>query len=650
MLKCTHHLALMHTLLKQLTCAPGFSILVFGALSLLASCSRETVVDKYTQDNILLIGNGSEPAGGLDIQKVSTVVASNILRATFEGLCGQDPENDGIHTPGAAASWESNKDFTKWTFRLQPEGKWSDGKAVTTEDFTFAYNRILNPNFPASYASMLYSIKGAERYNKNFRGKILLSDQLTKEELETVNFRGDSSLNKDSYSSRLYNNLSSEEKFQFMQAKGLDALSKDELEMLVQSPENISWPDDLSPEKRDLILTTLLKHADQDLWNLAKVGVHAEDSHTLTFHLRSPVPYVPDLTKHFTWYPVPKHIVLEHGTITDANNPWSEAGNMVGNGPFTMTSWKMNQHIETIKNQHYWDAQTVQLEGVKFIPVKNTSTEARMFYNNQLHITYALAPEKIEYSEENFGDNVRKETSLGTNLLRFNVTHPQLSNVHLRRALAYAIDTDLFIKSKLKGGQVIASGVVPAMGEYKPAGVLGYDAEKAKAEFEQSNFSPSEIDIVLLTTDSPAHKDQAEVFQEMWKKELGINVRIEQRESKTYYTRMKALEYGVVTGGWIGDYPDPTTFLDMWKTGDGSNRTGWGSKAYEAILKQAEVETDPTQRIRTLEKAEKLMLQEMPFAPVYHYNKNYLIHKDVENWNPLILGNQPYKNVSLKQK
>ncbi len=101
-------------------------------------------------------------------------------------------------------------------------------------------------------------------------------------------------------------------------------------------------------------------------------------------------------------------------------------------------------------------------------------------------------------------------------------------------------------------------------------------------------------------------------------------------------------------GGWIGDYPDPTTFLDMWKTGDGNNRTGWSNMDYEALLARAEQTRDPGQRLRVLEQAEALFLSEMPIIPVYWYTTNYLLHDSVKGWHPLLLNNHPYKFVDLE--
>ena len=526
------------------------SLVVLG--SLLSSCDSETPVEKATEENIFLMGNANEPAA-LDPQVVTGVIESNIITALFEGLCGQHPSDDGVHLPGAAASWSANDNFTVWTFKLQPDGKWSDGKDVTTEDFLYSYERMLHPKFGAKYAAMLYYMKGAEAFNKG----------------ETDDF--------------------------------------------------------------------------------STVGVKAIDSHTLEITMRAPIPFLPDLTKHYTWYPVPKHIIEKHGGMLDKTGKWTEAGNLISNGPFVLSKWVLFDRIECTKSPTYWDAATVKLDGIHFLPISNAYTEARMFYNNQLHITYTLAPELISYSKDKYPKNTHLDTYLGSNFLRFNVTRPALGNEDLRKALAHAVDSQAIIDNILQGGQERATGLVPNMGEYQAAKIMSYDPELAKEHLKKSGVNPADLNLTLLTTDREGAKVLAEALQDMWRKTLGITVNIRQSEWKSYQSAMSDLKYDISTGGWIGDYPDPTTFLDMWKKGDGNNRTGWSSEEYERLLAKAEITEDPAQRIRTLEEAEKVLLNETPIVPLYWYTQCYLKQESLKGWHPLILNNHPYKFLSLEK-
>ena len=382
--------------------------------------------------------------------------------------------------------------------------------------------------------------------------------------------------------------------------------------------------------------------------DFSTVGVRSIGTHTLEITMRAPIPFLPDLTKHYTWYPVPKHIIEKHGGMLEKNGEWTEAGNLVSNGPFILSEWVLFDRIECVRNPQYWDADTVKLNGIHFLPISNAYTEARMFYNNQLHVSYSLAPELISYSKEKYAKNTKVQTYLGSNFLRFNVTNDELSNVDLRKALAHSLNNKAIIDNILKGGQERATGLVPNMGEYKAAEVMSYDTELAKKYLEKSGVNPADITLTLLTTDREGAKVIAEAMQDMWKKNLGISVNIRQSEWKSYQKAMSDLDYDISTGGWIGDYPDPTTFLDMWKKGDGNNRTGWSSEEYERLLGKAELTEDPTQRIRILEEAEKILLNETPIVPIYWYTKCYLQHESLKGWHPLILNNHPYKFLSLK--
>lgn len=140
---------------------------VLGLMLLVTAsgCKRESQVEIGTREKILIMGNGAEPKA-LDPHIVSSVGDSNILRALFEGLVAYHPTNDMLHEPGVAERWEPNEDFSKWTFYLRKNARWSNGDPVTAHDFVYSYNRILHPEMAAPYSSMLYFLENAEEFNK----------------------------------------------------------------------------------------------------------------------------------------------------------------------------------------------------------------------------------------------------------------------------------------------------------------------------------------------------------------------------------------------------------------------------------------------------------------------------------------------------
>ncbi len=624
-----------------LTCIA--SLIVFN------SCESKDSITQKTEEKILVLGNGAEPAG-LDPQMVEGVIESNVIRGLFEGLCMDHPTDPNQHSPGAAASWSSNANSTEWTFKLHQDGKWSDGVPLTSHDFVFAYNRILSPEFGAKYAWMLYFIEGAEDYNRNKKHKFLLEHLSIWDQIKDENYSGDSDLDSAKHLRSFFSKLSDEEKRYDNDAKGLNKLTLEQLKAIKENPSLFTWSEGISTGDQTQIIDTYIKHSGKDLWSMANVGVKAVDDYTLHISLKAPTPYIPDITKHYTWYPVPKHIITKLKNPFKEDHTWTEPGNLVSNGPFQLKEWKFNDYIELETNSNYWDTDNVKLNGIKFLPIGNAYTEARMFFDNQLHSTYTLAPELIDYSIEKNKKMVRQETYLGTNFLRLNNKLPEFEDHNLRKALAYSVDSQSIIDHVLKGGQQAATGIVPPMGAYQPSTQYRFDPELAKEYFAKTKFAddPKSLKLVMVTTDKETAKVLAETVQDMWKNHLGINVEISQSDWKSYLVKVSKLDYGVATGGWIGDYPDPTTFLDMWKAGAGSNRTGWESAEYEALLAKAEMTSDPAARMKILQEAEAMFLADYPIIPIYWYTSNYLHHESVKGWNTHIMKSQPYKYMSLE--
>lgn len=602
-----------------------------------ASCSTKTQVEEATEAGILLFGNSNEPKG-LDPHQVSGVLESNIIRAIYEGLCVEHQKEDGVATPGVAKTWTPNDDFTEWVFELREDAKWSDGEPVTAEDFLFAFRRILTPELASDYSFMLYYIRDAEPLHKGQRSYLLCRNDsnipVAWESLSKVNFggvEGDPS--------------------PFKKA-GLDFLDAGELQQLLDDPSKFEWPDAVPTEARSYLIQKNLEFvkSGNSLWDLADFGASAPDSHTLKVELRGPLPFLPELTKHYTWFPVPKHIVLKHGSLDDPFNPWASEKNIVSNGAFKMKTWRFNDHIEVERNPHYWDAETVGLNGIRYLPVKNSYTEARMFFNDQMHITYTLPPELMGFAAENFKDDLRNELYLGTRFMRVNVKRDGLTDARVRQALSLALDTQSLIDNVLQGGQKPAYSIVPPTGSYNTPKVIEYDPEKAKQLMAEAGYPGGKgfPELNLLTTDRDIAKRMAEAYQAMWKETLGIKVGIRQMEWTSYLTTMFEKEYDIAASGWIGDYLDPTTFLDMWVKDGGNNNTNWSSAEYEALLRKAENTADPNARYRILEQAEAIMMDDRPVIPVYWYTRNYLVKPDVSGWHPLLLDNHPFKFIRLK--
>ena len=626
-------------------------LLVFLPVFLLVGCDRPTEVEQANRDGILLVGNTAEPRA-LDLQLVTGVPENKIISSLFEGLIDDHPSDDQEMAPGVATRWEHNEDMTEWVFHLRPEAKWSDGAPLTAEDFIFSYHRMLSPGLGAAYAPMLHSIRNAETYNRDQRGHILcgLDDSfpVTWKILGKANFDGDKKIDASDIADREFDGLAIDEKKRLLAAKGLDRLKKEELESMLADPGLFSWPDDVPLEARTMVVERLLAHlaaGEPDLFDRAKIGLHAADAHTLKVTLREPVPYLPSMVRHSTWYPVPRHVILKFGKMTDRFTEWSRKGNLVGNGPFMLREWRYNHYIEVAKNPHYWDAANVSLKGIRFYPIENAYTETRAFLAGQLHTTYSLPAELLNGTRKSNPEFLRVEPYVGTVFLRLNIDRKGLDDPRVRNALALAINREEYC-DYIYEGFFPAKTLTPKLGEYQGADVLRFDLAKAKALLAEAGYPDGKgLPTFAILTSKP--HPAADALQQSFRA-LGVRVTIEQKDWGSYNAAQQSLNFDMALAGWIGDYLDPTTFLDMWTRGNGNNNTGWESAEYEGLLRQAAQQPDTASRYASLAKAEGILMNEMPILPVAWYTRIYLHRPEVKGWHPLVLDNHPWKTISLE--
>lgn len=627
--------------------------ILIPVLLVLVGCKRETAVERANRAGIMLVGNTAEPRA-LDLQIVTGVPESKIINSLFEGLVADHPSNDDKMVPGVAHRWEHNEDLTEWVFHLRPEAKWSDGVPLTAEDFLFSYHRMLSPGLAAAYAPMLHSIKNAETYNRDERGHILcgLDEEfpVAWDILKRANFQGIPSAEAEKLADKNFADLNHKERKSVLSAKGLDRMNAEHLRSILDDSSLFDWPEDVPEEARTLVLERLLGHIDAgepDLFEKAQVGIRVPDPHTLVVALREPVPYLPSMTRHTTWFPVPRHVILRYGKMTDRFTDWSKKGNLVGNGPFRLHEWRFNHFIEVRRNPYYWDAANVGLNGIRFLPIENPYTEARSFLAGQLHTTYSLPAELLKRTRERYPQYLRTEPYVGTVFLRFNTTRPGLDNPKVRQALSLAIHREELCKYIYEGFSP-AHSLTPKLGDYQPPDILRHNMEKAKALLAEAGHPGGKglpAYAILTSRPHPAVEALQQAFRE-----LGIRVTVEQKDWGSYIAAQQSLNFDMAMAGWIGDYLDATTFLDMWTKDNGNNNTGWSSSVYEGLLREAAQQADTADRMAILAQAETLLLEEAPIAPIAWYSRLYLHRPEVRGWHPLVLDNHPWKNITLQSE
>lgn len=376
----------------------------------------------------------------------------------------------------------------------------------------------------------------------------------------------------------------------------------------------------------------------EELWSA--VGIRAHGERTLEVELEHPTPYFLALTAYFPLYPVHTRSLAE----ARARWPerwqieWVRPENLVANGPFRLIDRRINDRMRLARSETYWDRANVALETIDVYAIESYSTLLNLYLAGELDWIDRVAP--LSVSKLAGREDFHPAPYLATYFYRVNVTRPPLDDARVRRALALALDRRAICETIMKGGQLPNFGLVPhGMAGYEkrelahaePEGTpaaLASDIATARALLAEAGFGPGkrvfpEIEIHLNV--SEAHRDVAEVVADLWRRELGIDARLAQQEWKVYLDAQSSLAYDLSRSSWIGDYPDPNTFLDLFVSGGENNKTGWSNPRYDALIEAARRVIAPEERMALLAEAEALLLEELPILPIYTYASQNLV-------------------------
>lgn len=386
--------------------------------------------------------------------------------------------------------------------------------------------------------------------------------------------------------------------------------------------------------------------------DFATVGVKALDKKTLQVELENPTPYFLSLLTHYSTFAVHPPTILKFGAIDEAGTLWTRPGNIVSNGPFVLSNWRLNYIIRVSKNPYYWDKDTVRLNEIAFYPIDSEQTEERMFRTGVLHATNTVPIDKIASYKQEQADLISITPYLGTYYYRFNTNIKPLDDPRVRRALSMSIDRESVVTSITKGGQIPAYSFTPpnTQGYYADSSPIKYDIEAARALLAEAGYPNGkdfpEIELTYNTSDG--HRRIAVAVQQMWKEALNISIRLSNQDWKVYLSRVQSMDYSIARAAWIGDYPDPNTFLDMFVTDGGNNQTGWSNTEYDRLIQLAATQADQQARYQSFRQAESILIDESPIIPIYTYTRSLLIHPQLKGWHSNILDQHPYKYVYLE--
>lgn len=392
-----------------------------------------------------------------------------------------------------------------------------------------------------------------------------------------------------------------------------------------------SWKRVLNPDTAADYVQYLYYLKNGEAYNLKKanaedVGVKAIDDLTLEVELEYPTPYFLELCSFPTLVPVKKEIVDK-----DPEKWTQNPATYIGNGPFIMKEWVHDSYIEFVKNENYWDAANVKLEGMRFVMVASSTQGLTAWEAGE--IDYIDDIPTLEIPRLLKEGKMVISPYIGTYYIAVNCQKPILKDPRVRKALALAIDRPALIETVWKDGRKPATAWVPygindsdSSKQFRDVGGDYYDPkgniEEAKRLLAEAGYPDGkgfpEFEYAYNKNDT--HIMIAQAIQDMWKKNLGIQVKLNEVDWKVFLPQRKKGNYEISRDGWIGDYMDAATFMDILRAGDGNNDAQYKNPKYDQLLKDAKKEPDPQKRMDILHKAEDVLIKEdMGLIPVAFY-------------------------------
>ena len=391
-----------------------------------------------------------------------------------------------------------------------------------------------------------------------------------------------------------------------------------------------------------------------DIADFSQVGVRALSDFVLEFTLSRPSPLFLKNIAHENKAPILQATLEKTGTIDDPSNRWTDAGTYISNGPFRLVTWDINKTIVLEKNPFYWNAKNIKLDKIYFHPIESEADAERSFRAGQIHIDHSgrIPTDKIATYQVENPDVLKIVNAYGTYFYLFNVTQPPFDNVDVRKAMSMVIDREAIVKYITKMGEEVAYRLAPPDPSYTSQVIpIETNLEKAKQLLARAGFPNGEgfptATVIYNTTD--VHRKIALALQQMWKKELGINVELQNQEWKVFLDSRQHLNFSISRGGSLSSLADPEDFLISYTTGHGMNDTGWSNKEYDTLLLKAQSETKKEKRFSILAQAENLLLNELPIVPMFYYSQSYLVAKSVKGFLPNSLDRINYDDLYIEK-
>jgi len=487
---------------------------------------------------------------GPDVESIdpalnSAVDGANYILFAFDNLLKMD--KDGKVVPGLAEKYEVSDDQLTWTFHLRDGLKWSDGSALTADDFVYSWQRLVDPSVAAPYAQTVLGM--VEGYD--------------------------------------------------------DAIGRPDAD------GNTTVDPDPT-----------------------KLKVEAPDEKTLIVHMAKPTPYFDKLAAFVSLSPVKKDVV-------EANpDGWSiDPKTYISTGPFKLTGWEPGSYLMFEKNENYWDADSIKLDGIKCLLMQDQNATFSAYESGDALMIKDVPTQEITTLKDRSDFHI--DPILGTYYLDLNTTLDEFKDPKVREALSLALDRKYISETITAGTYTPASGFV-SEGVTDWNGTAWQDnitdksayiniddhagnLAKAKELLKEAGYENGVglPEMVYSTNDASYHKKIAEYLQQAWG-ELGLKVQVNIVEWKSFTPQRRSGNYQIARDGWVMDYNDPSNILELALTGNGNNNAKYSNPEFDALMSKAATEKDPQTRFGYLHQAEDFIMKDTAMVPLLYYNDFYL--------------------------
>ena len=381
------------------------------------------------------------------------------------------------------------------------------------------------------------------------------------------------------------------------------------------------------------------------------LGIKAVDDKNLEITLSYDCPYFEEIMAFPATFPVRQDIV-------EGNEEWTYSPETyIGNGAYKMVEWSHNAYILTEKSETYYDYEKLGPDTIKYTLLDDNNAMLAAFNSGELNFIMNFPTD--EMANYLASGQITVAPYIGTYYVCFNTEDEVFSNPLVRQAFSLVIDRNYIVENVSQSGEVPATGYVPSGvydaegangddfrtvgGEYYSVSADDYQAncDKARELLAEAGYPNGEgfPAVEYMSNTADRHKAIAEALQNMWQTELGVTVNLSNQDWNVFLKSRKDGDFQIARNGWIADYNDPCSFLDMWYTGGGNNDAQYSNPEYDALIDAAKATSDQTERMAAFHKAEDLLIgQDSVLAPIYFYTNPYMLSDNISGMYYTPLG------------